>query len=448
MAAALSNLAHMQFKLCDWRGLDDLIAEIVDVTKAELAAGRRPSAAPSSLLATGAPFELQMAVTRAEADAIGESVAALREPSPEPPPAPGGRLRVAYLSPDFRGHSAGRLFRTLLEAHDRDRFEWHGYSLAGNAGAATRWFREAFDGFRDLSNAGHAEAARQIRADGIHVLVDLASHTRGARPEILALQPAPVQCHYLGYNLPLGADWCPWLVADPVSFANSSSRAALPATLAMLEGPWAAAAPFSALTPMPRRAAGLPDDAFVVANFNAAQKLDPAMWAVWMRVLSGAPRAVLWMLDPGATARRNLAREAAAAGIDPARIVWAQPLPRDRHLGRLACADVAVDTHLFKGGATALEMLCAGVPVVSLRDPGPARCASLLEAAGLPELAAKDLADYELILARLALEPERTAGLRDRLIAARETAPLFDTARWARDVEAAYGRMWAAHETA
>ena len=331
----------------------------------------------------------------------------------------------------------------MLAAHDRSRIELFGYSLSHTGDATTDWFAGKFDAFRDLSEASHEEAAVAIHKDGVNILVDLASHTRGARPEILALQPAPVQCHYLGYNLPLGSDWCPYLIGDPVSFADEAMRAALPARLVMLRGPWAAMDAGTPPVPMSRAEAGLPDNAFVLANFSAAQKVEPVLWGVWMRILTAVPNAVLWMLDGGEAVRRNLLREAEAAGIQPERIVWAQPLPHAEHVRRLACADVSLDTYHYKGGATALECLAAGVPVVTLRNPGPAWGASLTVAAGVPETVAEDAAEYEHLTIALGRDPRAVARLKTKLREARATAPLFQPAAWARDVEAAFETMWA-----
>ncbi len=447
LAAVDAQLINTQLKLCDWRGLDGLIARLVANTRTELAAGRRTSTPPFGLTGTGAPFDVQMGSIRAEAVAIAASVAALKQGLPFTYAPRTGKLRVGYLSPDFRSHSVARLFRGLLEAHDRSKVELFAYSLCAEKSQDqdTAWFRRTFDHFRDFARTSHADAARAINADGIHVLVDLASHTKGARPEILALEPAPVQVHTLGYNLPLGAEWCRYLIADTVSFADPALRDLVPADLAMIDGPWAAIPPPpSDALPMTRAEAGLPRSGTVFAQFNAPQKLEPVLWGAWMRTLAAVPNSVLWMLESGDTVRRNLAREAASYGVDFARIVWAPAVPHADHVRRLGCADIAFDTYYYKGGATALEMLAAGVPVITLSGPGPAFGASLVVGAGTPETAAASVADYERISTELGRSPERIAELKRHLIAARSGAPLFDTARWARSMEDAYERMWEA----
>lgn len=441
-------LIHMHLKLCEWRDLEPLTAQLEANTRAELARGGPASSAPFSLFGTGVPFDLQMEATRAEAAAIGSHVLEAKQRLNFAYAPRTGKLRVGYLSPDFRSHSAARLFAGLLKSHGRDKVELFGYSLAptGTHDESTEWFQGEFDTFRDISEISHENSAVQINGDGVHVLVDLASHTRGSRPEILALQPAPVQCHYLGYNLPLGADWCRYLIGDPVSFADQSIVSALPADLVMLKGCWTAAEPPAHIDPnsaMTRAEAGLPVDGTVFANFNASQKCEPIIWGAWMRILAAVPGSVLWMLDAADTVKRNLVREAETRGISADRLLFAPALAHAEHLRRMPLADIAFDTYYYKGGATALEFLAAGVPVLSLRNPGPAWGASLLEAAGTPETAANDLDAYERIAVELALDPPQLAALKARLLAAPDSAPLFDIQSWARDVEAAYETMWA-----
>ena len=442
-------LLHMLLKLCDWDNLEALTAEMEANTRAELAQGIRVSSTPFSLFGTAVPFDLQMDATRSEAAAIGAHVAETKARLAFSYGPRGNKLRVGYISPDLRNHSAGRLFQNLLRAHDRSKLEIFGYSLAPKDALdeTTDWFKTHFDEFRDLSDSSHEESATLIHGDGINVLVDLASHTKGARPEILALEPAPVQCHYLGYNLPLGADWCRYMIADPVSFADQAIVSALPCDLVLLDGAWAATAPPTPVEPMTRAEASLPETGFVFANFNAPQKCEPVIWGVWMRILAAVPGSILWMLGAGKSVKRNLRREAEARGVAADRIAFAPPMSHDQHLRRLPLADVAFDTHHFKGGATPLEFLGANVPVMTLLNVGPAWGASLLYAVGVPETAAKDIADYERIAVDLARNPETLADLKARLKAAPQSAALYDTQKWARDVEAAFDKMWTDFQT-
>ena len=444
-AAATAHLVNAKRRLCDWRELDALTNQVIAATRAELASGDPVSAPMLGFLATGAPFALCMEVVRAVAAGVTRAASAQRT-EPFRYARRGKRLRIGFLSPDFRGHSAGRMAATLVSALDRGRVELFGYSLVPDANRddTTAWFAGVFDRFRDISHDAAATAAAHINADGINVLVDLAGYTRGARPEILALCPAPVQCHYLGLNLPLGGDWCPWLIADRTSYADSAVAGAVPARIAWLDGPWAAT-PRSADVPMTRTEAGLPPESLVFAAFAEPHKFDPESWRAWMGLLNAAPSARLWLLDGGDTVRRNLVRYAAVAGVSGDRLVWAPRIANAEHRRRLACADIALDTWVQKSGATVLEFLAAGVPVLTTRNPGPAFGAALVVAAGIPECVAENLAHAMGVGAELAHDPSRLARLRARL---QEPAPLFDTRRWAAQVEAAFAAMWdAVHPT-
>jgi len=188
---------------------------------------------------------------------------------------------------------------------------------------------------------------------------------------------------------------------------------------------------------------GLPDDAFVFAAFNSSEKLDPVMFAAWMRILAATPGSVLWCRDDGAPLS-NLRRRAAEFAIDPSRLIGMARVDHARHLARMALADLALDTRLVNGHTTTCDALWAGVPVLALLGRHmPARVsASALTVAGLPELIALTLDDYEATAVRLAGDRARLRGLRDRLVAGRATSPLSDSARWVRAMERAFRLMW------
>jgi predicted O-linked N-acetylglucosamine transferase (SPINDLY family) len=202
-------------------------------------------------------------------------------------------------------------------------------------------------------------------------------------------------------------------------------------------------------TPPGRNAAGLPSEGFVFCSFNVAIKITPEVFEVWCDLLRNVPGSVLWLLDPKPTAQANLTREAAARGIDPARLVFAPRMPLRDHLARLTHADLALDTAPYNSHTTGSDTLWAGVPMVTwLGDTFPSRVgASLLRAVGLDDCIAADINGYRDLALSLARDPERLAALRARLMENRASAPLFDTTRFTRDLEALYTRMWANHQT-
>src|SRR5208337_4767460 len=194
-------------------------------------------------------------------------------------------------------------------------------------------------------------------------------------------------------------------------------------------------------------ACGLPEEGFVFCCFNNAYKILPEVFAIWMRLLAKLPGSVLWLLEASAEAAENLRREAQAAGIAPDRLIFAPRLPVAAHVARNAAADLFLDTYPYGAHTTANDALLAGLPLVTcVGDTLVSRIAgSQLAAIGLPELITTNFADYEAQALKLATQPLLLKDLRHRLAANRQTYPLFDMDRYARDFEHAMARVWADH---
>jgi predicted O-linked N-acetylglucosamine transferase (SPINDLY family)/glycosyltransferase involved in cell wall biosynthesis len=358
------------------------------------------------------------------------------------------RRRIGYLSAEFHAHATAFLAAELFELHDRSRFEIFAYSYGPDDGSAIRErLRRSFDGFVDVRSLSHAAAATAIHADEIDILVDLKGYTIHARPEIMALRPAPVQVNYLGYPGTMGADFIDYIVGDrfvtPVARAPEFSE-----NLVIMPDSYQVNDRHRPIAGTPsRRALGLPGSGFVFCCFNQTYKILPDVFAVWMRLLEAVPGSVLWLLEWNRWAAQNLSREAAARGVDPARLVFAPLLPLAEHLGRLSAADLFLDTLPYNAHTSASDALWAGLPVLTCAgETFASRVAgSLLTAVGVPELITHNLVDYEALGLRLARAPGELAALRDRLSWNRKTAPLFDTPRFVRNLENAYEAMWSMH---
>jgi predicted O-linked N-acetylglucosamine transferase (SPINDLY family) len=356
-------------------------------------------------------------------------------------------VRIGYLSGNLREHVVAHTVRALFEHHDRTRFEVLAYALGADDGSAIRArIADLADGFIDLSGLRDAAAAERINADGVELLVDLDGYTTGARPGVLARRPAPVQLVYQGYWGPLGAG----LVDYVVSGVRSTPRQALEGwdeSCVLLPGAAIVYGYREDQQYRPTRAAcGLPEQATVLACFSRTYKIDPEVYAVWMRALHAAPQAVLWLMADGPEVPQNLRREAVRRGVDPGRILFARWCPPHEHVARCALADVFLDTLHFGGHTTALDALWAGVPLVSCRGEGPyGRIgAAVLEEAGLDELAVDGLGNYEALALRLATDDAYRHVVRGRAAIAR-AGPLFDERRRVRHVEAALAAVSSRH---
>ncbi|MBM3486163.1 MAG: hypothetical protein FJX67_05965 [Alphaproteobacteria bacterium] len=341
----------------------------------------------------------------------------------------GGRLRIGYVSTDFREHPVGHLIAGMFDRHDRAGFEVFAYSIAaGDDSVYRRRIAAGVDHFVDAFQQSAVAIALRIATDAIDILVDLTGYTGGAMVQIFAFRPAPIQVNWLGYPGTMGADFIDYILADR-TIAPAEAARDFAETLVHL--------PFvyqmnddrqSIVDDGPDRAAcGLPPDGFVFASFNTVYKITPPIFAIWMRLLAAVPGSVLWLLRSNAMAEANLRAAARAAGIYPSRLVFAERAAKPVHLARHRHADLFLDTRPVKAHTTASDALWAVLPVLTC--PGAsfiARvAASLVTTAGLPELVARNLAEYEAIALRLARDPATRAALRDRLRAEAPRSPLF-----------------------
>jgi predicted O-linked N-acetylglucosamine transferase (SPINDLY family) len=361
----------------------------------------------------------------------------------------GHRLRIGYLSHEFRTNSVAQLVAGLFGAHDRGAVEVFGYADTPSDDSERRRRLEAgCDHFTDLRPLSAVEAARRIAADGIDILVALNYCTYDSRPEILALRPAPVQVSYM-LATTVRAELFDYFLTDSVASPPGQDNLFFE-KLVRLPPTYLPADPQLPIAQQQteRSAWGLPERGFVFGCFNNPYKIDPAIFDVWMRVLDRIPGAVLWLYERSPGVMDNLRREAAARGIDPGQLVWARRVPSPEHLERHRHADLALDTALYSGHATTVYSLWAGVPVLTVAGDHFANrvSASVLTAAGLPELIAGSLEEYEQRAVALASNPEEVRHYRGRLAASRTTSPLWDPVRLARRLERAYQQMGEIHQ--
>jgi len=357
-----------------------------------------------------------------------------------------GKLRVGYFSADFHDHATMHLLAGLLRAHDHDRFEIHAFSYGiDRDDKMRRLVVQHSDHFRDMRRASDREFIEQARGAGLDLAIDLKGYTIDHRCQIFAERVAPVQVSYLGFPGSLGAPCFDYIVADahviPPDAREHYSEAVL-----FMPGSYQANDNARAIGPATSRyACGLPEGALVFACFNACSKISPDVFAIWMRLLHRLPDSVLWLFRSNLLAEKALRAAAAAQGVDPARLHFADRLPPADHLARIGLADLFLDTFAVNAHTTASDALWAGLPVLTMAGKSFAArvAASLLHAAGLPELVTTSHAAYEALAFDLARDPARLGALRARLIANRDTCALFDTVRFTRALEAGYGAMHA-----
>lgn len=368
---------------------------------------------------------------------------------PNPPP-PSPKIKLGYISPDFGNHPVGHVTRSLFANHDRGRFEIFAYSLhdrSTNAGSYNADIKAGCDKFTEIGHLNDDAAAAVIRADGIHVLVDLVGVMNNGRLGLMARRAAPVQVFWLGHAGGVCAATHDYLIADRVVCPPGEEGRHLEQVVRLPECYHVAdrhPIPDNRFT---RADFGLDEDAVVFCAFNNPQKIDPRGFGLWMAVLGRVAHSQLWLTAPEDT-QRHLRAEAERYGIDPQRLVFA-PRVEDKgeHLARHQLADLFLDTMTLNASTTALDALWAGLPIVTRRGGHWAGriCASMLTALAMDELIAETDEDFVDRAARLAVRPKRLAEIRRRLHEARLVEPLYDTARFTRHLEAAFERMVERH---
>lgn len=451
-ARALWLLHHFdRIEQCDWNERDSLRSRFIEWIEAAT-----PRLTDKALgfraLALGLPPSSQLALARHIASAIKQGVAPI-EPTPQARQQTAGgnkKIVLGYLSPDFRIHPNGLLMHRLFALHDRTRFRVNVYAIGP---AADDWVRSEVrqhaDAFIDLSALDDESAARRIAADGVDLLIDLSGYTDHTRPGILARRPALVQLGWLGYLATSGSDWLDYLVLDSICAPPELDDACSEAIIRLPHSCSFCSYALDTVSPCSRIDANLPEENIVLAAFHNGFKIDPQIFSVWMRLLAAQPEALLWLLSGSAQMKQNLRREAAQRGVDPDRLLFAERIEHARHLARLACADLLLDTPVCNGGTTVSDALTVGVPVLTCAGMTPIQriAASLMTAAGMEELVVDDLATYEALALELLRDRAQLARLRQKLAEARVQASFFRPQDWVRTFEAGLETVWARHAT-
>ena len=438
---ALGALLHARLYACDWRDHQELRRKTADAVHD----GRRAVH----------PF-LNLAISDSPALNLHAAQIFAGEHPPASPPCWRGetyrhkKIRLAYLSADFYRHATAFLMAGVFEEHDRTRFETVAISFGPSESCDMRRRLEgAFDRFLDVRTASDRAIAEKLRELEIDIAVDLKGYTGDARPGILAQRSAPVQLHYLGYPGSLGAPYVDYLIADSTVIPHEAVGN-YAEQVVFLPGCYQCndtKRPDPGQLP-PRSQVELPENAFVFCCFNSSFKIGPDIFSVWMRLLRSLPESVLWLLDSNSTTSANLRREAVMHGVAPERLIFARRAPLEEHLARLGLADLALDTFPYGAHTTASDAVWSRLPMVALAGESFAArvSASVLTAAGVPELITRSLDEYEVRALMLARDKPALAGFRSQLHASRTTSPLFDTVLFTRHLESAYATMYERHQ--
>ncbi len=409
----IQHFVHLRQRLCLWPVLDD---HLPGLEQDQL----RRYAGPLATLALTDDVAWQREVCAGWIERKTKPVLPYLSPS-------GGyrhdRLRVGYLSSDFCRHAMSYLIAELLERHDRSQFVIYGYCNSLDDGSAIRArILGAFDKVRRVRDLSDTQAAQCIRDDEIDILVDLNGLTLGARLQVLRHRPAPIQATYLGFIGPVPLPELDYLLADDFVIPDGQATHYAPRPLAI--GPLYQAndSRREMEVETTRAQLGLPEDRFLFCCFSNHYKITAEMFAGWMEILTVVDHGVLWLADDGSGSDLALRAHAAAAGVDPERLIFTGRVGPGAYLARLRLADLFLDTFPYNAGTVASDAIRMGVPIITLsgRSFASRMAASLLRSIGAEAGVAGTLAAYVQIAIRLATDPRAMA----------EFAMHFTTDRW------------------
>ncbi|MDB5641141.1 MAG: domain protein component of TonB system [Hyphomicrobiales bacterium] len=359
----------------------------------------------------------------------------------------GQPLRIGYLSSDLREHAVGFALSEVLELHDKKQVEIFAYYCGEariNDPVQTR-MRAAVDTWRDVATLTDAQAAALIAEDAIDILIDVNGYTKHARTKVVAHRPAPIIVNFCGYPGTMGSPYHHYIIADAEIIPPENEIFYSEQVLRIpCNQPIDRKRPIAEDRPS-RAEAGLPEDAFVYASFNGMQKVTPNCFQRWMTILTQVDGSVLWLLTGNDDTNERLRKAATQAGVDPARLIFAQKAPNPKHLARIGIADLFLDTLPYGAHSTAADAITAGLPIVTLRGRSFAArfCASVVSAAGLADMICDSADDYVERAIAFGRDPELLTPYRERLAANRDRSVLRDIPALVRQLERLFWKMQA-----
>jgi predicted O-linked N-acetylglucosamine transferase (SPINDLY family) len=360
------------------------------------------------------------------------------------------RIRLAYVSADFRQHPMSYLMAGMFECHDKSRFDVTAISFGPDDNSEMRQrLKTSFERFIDVKTFSDDQIANLVRSSEVDILVDLMGFTADSRTDIFARRAAPIQVNYLGYPGTMGAEYIDYIIADQTVIPDEC-RKSYSEKIAVLPNTYQASDRKRVISDKSfnRSDVGLPSQGFVFCCFNNKYKITPRVFDCWVRILKQVEGSVLWLLEDNASAANNLKKEAVTRGVSSERLVFAKRMPPPEHLARHKLADLFLDTLPYNAHTTASDALWAGLPVLTCLGATFAGrvAASLLNAIHLPELITTTLETYEQMAIDLATHPEIFAAIKRKLADNRLTTPLFDTKLFTKHIEAAYTAMYERHQ--
>ncbi|QWC95333.1 tetratricopeptide repeat protein [Polynucleobacter paneuropaeus] len=435
----LGALTLAKKRIADWKGISTLLEQI----KNEINQNKKVVRSFHLMSLLDDPL-LHLKAARIEV----ESLPNIPSLSPTISDNQDKRVRIGYFSADFYDHPVGKIITEMIELHNRDQFEVHGFSLAGASeeDQVRPRLRGLFDHFYDLENFSDQEVAQKARDCNLDIAIDLSGYTNDNRATIFANRAAPVQVNFLGYPGTMGREFIDYIVADEVIIPKENQAffaekvAYLPNSYLMYD-----TTQKISCEPLNRKQLGLPVASFVFCGFNNGYKISSEVIDSWSKILAKVEGSVLWLTQGNEDFNKNIWREFADRNIPPDRIIFAGRVDSpNEHLARLKFADLFLDAWPYNAHSTAMDFSYAGVPLITkIGQSFAARVgASLLTSLELPSLITSSPEAYETLAISLAKDSARLSEIRSHLANDAIREKLFNIKKYTEALENLYQQMY------
>ncbi|MEA9598758.1 tetratricopeptide repeat protein [Polynucleobacter sp. AP-Sanab-80-C2] len=433
----LGTLIETKSTICDWTRFNELTNEL---NKKIISGGKVTHPFPTLSICSSENLQLKAAKTWVQdqfsfASTTKESFRFRSKNS---------KIRIGYFSSDLIDHAIAVLTTELFELHDRNVFEVFAFSLSKSDQSAVRKrLEKAFDHFIDCEELDDQAIAQMSNDLKIDIAVDLGGFTNKSRTKVFAFRAAPIQISYLGYLGTMGCNFIDYIIADRIILPRTSYQYYCEKIICLPS--------YQANTRrvvsdylFTRKELGLQDSNFVFCCFNNSYKITPTTFDSWIRILKNVESSVLFLYADNEDVKQNLRLEAENRGLDSTRLVFGGRLPKHLYLARFKVCDLFLDTLPYNSGTIASDALWSGLPVLTLSGNTFAgrMCASILNAAHLPELITQTSQEYEDLAIDLARNPQKLSQIKNKLNTNRQSAPLFDTPSFVKNLEEAYKRIY------
>ena len=438
IAFLLGSIVNTKMDLCLW---DDLNDNLNFLTRK--ISNNEEAVTPFPLLALMDDPKIQLKVSQIYAN--------LNYPynddmSPIKPYLNHKKIRLGYFSADFHNHPTMHLMAELFELHDKNKFELVAFSFGPDQ--KDKWRKrvvKSFYKFIDVSLKSDLEISKLSREMEIDIAINLGGYTQSSRTGVFANLAAPVQVNFLGFPGTMGAKYIDYIVADH-SLITSENENHFSEKIVYMPDSYQSNLSVREVSNqiLSRQQLGIPEKGFVFSCFNSIHKITPQTFESWMRIMKSVDESVLWLYGNNEDATSNISNIASKYGVDKNRIIYAKNLPVEEHLNRISKAGLFLDTLPYNAHTTASDALRMGLPVLTLIGNSFASrvAASLLNAVNMPELITTTREQYESLAIELALDSDKLAGIKNKLINNLPKTALFNCQTFTKNLELAFDEMY------